>query len=673
MNDFNNKEKYFQNRNDVEKILSVTKKIIVTNSNSVEFHFNVKIGSENYTLTVPINKIRHTRFLQELPIAFEDEELFYRQLRKEILEKEFAEDEIQYRTNLNGLQKVKDNWVFVYSNGSIDKNGFNSKIYSGITGLYIPPNAVINLEKNKEVVKKLFQEYNHNSTVFYPLFLFNVMAITNRYFRIIGEPMFMKLTLWLDGTSGSGKTELAKTVGTYTFADEDLNSNIVSVTGNRKYVLERLCNSSGSVFVLDDVKGEKVRERRNSVRNITDDCLRSIYQGRMTDVFGKQSGIQLIDTCALITGEYMETEESQNARLIYLKVDGFLKDKNNSDTLRVLQKNPNWLTTVCCGYVQWLIGKMDDNTFQKELTEKLAEMRFREKEYIDINNGERLEENKHMLKMAYLLVGMYFKDIGLTIEFIDSFSKHAKLSIDEAYNNTFALLGGEELLINKALKEILKICEIRKARYEFNSQYKDCGCRYRQDYFMLYDNDDFLYIEDYDESMARNIDGQHEQYDGRACVIIREEKLINLLQNMIRNMSNEYPIPYNVVERVIIHLPQLLKKMQIIYKQRRSDGNWGRTAVKYPVCETIEEFSGRFNAGFKEYWKVCIVDFKSVIQMNTEYPCMETLLERIEDTGMEKILPQIDTMRGTDERDMEESKIYRVRKAFMNGKSLYKE
>lgn len=174
----------------------------------------------------------------------------------------------------------------------------------------------------------LFDQYNRNSNVFYPLFLFNVMAITNGYFRSVFEPCFMKLTLWLDGSSGSGKTELAKTAGNYTFTDESLNRELISVTDNRKYALRRLSQSSGMVRILDDVKKENTSERKNSSKIIVDDFLRSIFQGKVTDSgSGRNPGPKWIDACAIITGEYLETVESQNARLLYLKVDGFLKDR----------------------------------------------------------------------------------------------------------------------------------------------------------------------------------------------------------------------------------------------------------------------------------------------------------------------------------------------------------
>lgn len=655
-------------------LILCVKKIIVENSNSIAFSFVVYIKGREYPLIIPFNKIRRTRFLQEVPVKFKDEEEFYVQFRNELLEMDFEKDDILYQTNRNGLQQINGKWVFVYTNGSIGVDGFDSKIYSGISGFYIPPEAIVDPNKTKETVKNLFQEYNINPEVFYPLFFLNIMAITNGYFRSIGEQGFMKLTFWLDGNSGAGKTELAKTVGTYIFEDKDLNSNLVSVTGKRSYVLKRLCDSSGTVFILDDVKNEKVRERNNSVNIIVDDCVRSVNQGKMTDTSNKQSVPELIDTCTLITGEYMDTQESQNARLIYLKVDGFLKDKKNSDTLRRLQKNPMWLTTVCAGYVQWLLRQMQDDNFSKSLIDKLDKMRHNQKNYDGIDNAERLNENRYMLEMACFMAEKYFENIRLTGEYIEKYHEYAMKSIEKACNNTYALLGGEKMILYKAMKNVLKTCKIRKARYQSNIPCKDRVCKYRQDYFMLYDDDDVLYIEDYDESLLKSTHDLHEQCDGRPCVIIREEKLINLLHEEIQRIQKESPIPSIVVENILVHLSVKLRKMQFIYKQRRLENDLGRTATKYPVCFTTDQPAGFDNLYEEEINnKVCIIDFKPVIQMNTGHPCMEILMERLEDGILEKTLPDINMICDTEGKKMDEVKVYRVRKAFMNSKFLYKE
>lgn len=653
-------------------LVEVTKEVVL-DIHSIEFGIKIHLGEEVYSSHNSIDDICRTRFLRHIPLGDIDEAKFYKQLRQKILEKKFEGKEILYRTNRNGFQEVNGQWMFVYTNGSITAKGFNPRIYSGIEGYYLPPAAVVDSGEEKRMLKILFQEFNHNPKIFYPLFLFNLMAITNGYFRQIGEAGFMKITLWLAGTSGSGKTELAKTVGTHIFADKDLNSNAVSATARRDYVLRHLSDSSGSVFFFDDVKKESVRERKNSVRIKIDDILRSVFSGKLTDVVNARLMPQLIDTCALITGEYMETEESQNARLMYLNADGFLKDQKNSETLRTLQKNPMWVTTVCCGYMRWFHSKIEHDDFRSFLTKRLDEVRRDQQRYRNINNAERLNENRNMIEMVYILLEMYFRESGLTEEFIEQCHEAAALGIESLCSNTFSLLGGEQMVVETAMQEIVKKCKIRKARYQNNMRYADDGCKYRQDYFMLHEDDDILFISDYEESLLKNTHGQYEQYDGRPCAIIREEKLLNLLYEVIRKVLREYPISCISENEIKSHLPRLLKKMQIIYKQHRSDGDWGRTAVKYPVCEIRIEKNGRFYGEVPQEVARCIVEFKPVIQINIDHPYMDILSERLEDLMNETVLRDIDEICNTQRESLSEGEIYKVRKAFMNSKSLHKE
>lgn len=665
-----------QNANSIKVVdgifLSINK-IVLVNKHSVAYGISVQAPGECFSFQVSENNIRRTRFLRNIALGDIDEDELYTQLREKILRKQFDEKDIRYQTDRNGLQQVNNKWVFVFSNGSICKKGFDPQIYSGVEGYFLPPETIMGPKEVKEVIKEMFREYNHNPKVFYPLFLLNIMAITNGYFKKIGESAFMKITLWLAGDSGSGKTSLAKVVSAYLFEDEELNSNFVSATTNRNYVLKSLCDSSGSVFLFDDVKKESVRERKNSAQIKIDDILRSVFNGRLTDVMRGQPKAQLIDTCALITGEYMQTQESQNARLLYLNVDGFLKEPRNSEILRTLQKNPLWVTTVCAGYIKWLITKMEDNDFETLIIDKLSEMRNGNRIYGDIGNAARLNENRYMVEMAYVLLEKYFSENDLTHEFIARCNEAAELAIESLCDNTFALLGGEQMVVQKALYNVVRDCKVRTARYQNNMKYADSGYKYRQDYFMLQEDDDILFIEDYEKSLLRNPQVQHDLSVGKPYVIIREERLMRLLYLAVNDVLNEYPVSCVSADEMIDHLPMLLKKMQIIYKQRRSDGYWGRTAVKYPVCIVRDENNGKFNYGEPMMERRCIVEYKPAIQINIGHPYMEILMERIDDLMVEEILPDIDKICGLDKKEIDEDELYQVRRAFMSGKVLHKE
>ncbi|MCX4317079.1 MAG: hypothetical protein OSJ52_10655 [Lachnospiraceae bacterium] len=316
------------------------------------------------------------KFLRKYLLKIEDEQEFYRSFRDTLIDMEFWQKDVLYETGKGGMQQIDGEWVYVGQNGSIKQDGFHPEIYSGVEGgAYILEKMLVGTEEIKKIIAKLFQQFSQSPNIFYPLFLLSIMAVTCGYFRENGEADFMRLTAWLDGASGSGKTELAKAAGNFFFQDERKEKAIEPVTAGGRYILERLSQSSGVVFILDDVKKEQTRERRNSVADTVDDVLRSVYQGKMTNVRGKKIKLEKIDCCGLITGEYLDTTESQNARLIYLRVDGFLKNPGNSRALRVIQKNPIWLASVGVWYIQWFLRKAEESSFQSLVDLELEALR----------------------------------------------------------------------------------------------------------------------------------------------------------------------------------------------------------------------------------------------------------------------------------------------------------
>ena len=640
-------------------------KIVNKMEDTVQYQFQICTDESVYWIMVSPYELNKRKFLQKLPVLIDGEKEFYNRVRETILDKQFSGNETLYWTGKNGLQKINEKWLYVCSNGCIDKEGFHAGICSGVEGAYIPPMAVVDTKEEKKIIDSLFQVFNQSCEIFYPLFLTNVMAITNAYFREIGEQNFMKITIWIDGTSGSGKTELAKAAGTFVFSDSELNREFISVTGKRRDALKHLSQSSGSVYILDDVKNEPVRERRNSVKNIVDDCLRSIFQGQMTDSVGTDSKRVRIDSCAVITGEYLDTMESQNARMLYLKADGFLKNTKNSKALYVLQKNPIWLPKLCIGYIQWLLKRMEENSFPKLLKEKLEGMREEMKYYAEMDNAERLNENRRMLEMAAIMTEMYFRETDMPEDFVLHFIRNVQRSIQEICDNTFYLLGGERMVVLKILKRIFDKAKIRKAYYEKEANTilnRYCNTyRYKQEHFWINSNEDFVWIDDYKESLLKGSGDGCSQYDENPCLIIREERLRELFTEEIQTLLKQGQISPSIVDKVLINLLRILRKMQIIYKQYRSDSKWGRPAINYPVysCANI----------CREYGENCWISFEPVIQLNTWHPCIETLKDKMDNEKQEVVDIEGIGWRINEDRD----KIYRVRKAFTNNKSLYRE
>lgn len=663
-------EGYVREGRKITNFIVLAEKIIDPDDTSPEFRLEIKSGEKVYSLKLAFGEIASRKFLRKVPILLIEENTFYQDFRKALLETDFEVGDTYYRVKENGLHEVNGQLIYAVSNGSIGRNGFYPKVYSGRSGFYIPEGAVVNLNQNTEAARnfvgQLLEVFDCNTRVFYPLFFLNIASICNGYFRRIGEREFMKFTIWMDGKSGSGKTELAKSVGTFAFADECLNPNFISSTGKTKYIMEHLNGFSGGVFILDDVKNEKVRDRRNTVANIVDDILRSIYQGMLTD-----GSCQSIDACALITGEYMDTHESQNARMFYLKVDRFLKDDKNSKALRRLQANPLLLTTVCCSFIQWFLNKTLESSFPQLLCQKVERMRNQGKEYQGIGNAERLNENIYMLRMAEEIVTMFFRDIGLPEKYLSDFNKSAEESIKALGDDTYILLGGESMALLKVAENVLQKGKLRKAQFVENWRGEGL-CKYCQEEFMINEGDDFVYIEDMEKSLEFSTDDGHDQYVSYPYLIGTEKRVLSLFAEEIENMQQIGEISPVMAERLTKNLPQKLKKAQIIFKKYRADSALGRTAVKYPIC-SYEPFKLAPRNGVGKSAEVGLVGrvgYESVIQMNTTHSCMKVLEGRLQQGHFRYSIPSILNI-CYDNTD--EAEAYKVRRAFMVGKALYRE
>lgn len=657
---------YMKNGNRITNFILYAEQI-KKKGGKVAYRIEIDIGGEIFEMNISPEDLNKRRFLSGFPAYIEKEAEFYKLLRKSLFEKKFEEEEILYHTEENGLQMVNGKYVFVFSNGSLSKNGFCKAISSQIEGVYLPEEAVLSPEQIKAVSENLFKHYNICPKVFYLLFLNNIMAITNGYFRTLDEEYFMKLIIWLDGVTDSGKSRVVEAVGAYTYSNEKLKPDYVSATVKRRYAMRRLAQMSGSVFILDDYKVEEVRERRNNVKVLIDDCIRSVFQGKTTDVDTVKSKEKTIDACAVITGEFVETKESLNARMVYINIDRSISDDAFKNTVAILKSNRLWLTSVCAGYIQWLLKMMEENSFPELLKARLKELRKEKQEYGGINSAVRLNENRRMLEMAKELTTDYFKEVGMPSEFIHNFQQMAKQSIETAMDSTFELLGAEQAIMTSIMERIFSNCKIRNAVYQESYSYDKY--KYCQQHFWLHEDDEFVWISDYQKSLVRKERGDNDQYVTPAFLIIREEIFNSLIEKEIELLAKKSRISSRITDKLLVGYERKLREMQIVYKRYRADSKWGRKAVKYPV------FKNRIyidNDGYMEYEQIdCHVWNEKVVQINTEHSCVRMIKERIyNNINIEEPFRDVNSWKI---RGKEEDDIYKERKSFMNSKTLYKE
>lgn len=263
-------------------------------------------------------------------------------------------------------------------------------------------------------------------------------------------------------------------------------------------------------------------------------------------------------------------------------------------------------------------------------------MRDTHSPYGEIGNAPRLKENRNMLEMASLLSEKYFSEIRMTNDFKNRFNRNAELSINAAIESTFCLLGGEDMIIVTVMKKILEECSVRKAIYRKNylSTPKERNWKFNQEPFCLdYEDDDFLWIEDYKKSLWTRERDEYEKNNDNPCLIIRESKLIELFQCEVFKVQQAKKISSKSADKILSNVALRLKKMQIIYKQYRTDNKWGRSAVYYPVYKITERYDSCNDYSYDDdvYNKktICNMDYEPVIQINTEHPCVAILKQRM--------------------------------------------
>lgn len=288
--------------------------------------------------------------------------------------------------------------------------------------------------------------------------------------------------------------------------------------------------------------------------------------------------------------------------------------------------------------------------------------------------------------MVTKLSELYFYDIGMKEEFTKVFHINAAQSIKQLCDNTFCLLGGEEAALLQTLERLFLKCKIRIATYK-KPRYWNYW-KYRQEYFWIKSNEHFVWIEDYQESLLKRDEELHGVCGEQSYLIIQEKIFMDLFKAEIQNLLDEGEMSSAIADRILIESMKLLRKMQVIYKQYRSDSIWGRPAAAYPVYELrIEtekrhpypfdydsyeyDYDGYDREDYIERTK-CIVSCEAVIHFNTSHSGIAALKKRMEegDLNQRELFEEIDNL---SVEGMGEEEIHKIRRSFASGKSLFKE
>ncbi len=543
-------------------------------------------GNKEFDLEVDGLEINRKRWELKIPAItkIDNKKVFYQALKEELIQLTKTMQPTEYLVWKTGFQEVCGQMVFAFSNGSITDSGFDTTIHAKIPG-YIFKGTCDNRNDSLRCVMKTL---NGNMTMLYPVFIMNFLSVSCGVFRKIG--MNLGLSLFIGGDSGTGKTSVAKAAGTFVESNDYGLRMPISSTERIRLVVERLTESAGIPVIIDDVRNERTTRQREKSISITDIALRSVYQGQVTESVSKMRPSDMeVTTCAILTGEYRDTDDGQTARLLVRNMQNFLKSQDNRRILTELQENPKWIADVVGKYIQWFLGQIKSKDYYAECKKRYSDLREQPRIYDGADNGVRLKDSQAMLEFitGELQRFVYETTPELNKQAEDFFRK-AQNSIEVIVQDTYRLLHGMEMVACKAMEELIKSAisngEVRIAKFEKGVWLM--GYKWRQEQFCFLHNagngesDVFLFIEGV-EAASMKTDSRGIPVDDISMLLVRRDELEMRLESILKSYVEKGELTEYLKDK--INVPYLAQ-LGLICVMNRTDGV-ARYSLPYPQFE----------------------------------------------------------------------------------------
>ena len=278
-------------------------KVYGENDIPVNSIYTATLWAEDELIQVQLSQqeYQNEKWLKQLPIP---STLFiprkhYQQLLKSIQPKKSA----VFFFDTIGVHKLNGKYYYAASNYSITSDGINRNVRSIQDGFDL--NLGIEDDKLRSVKTETLQtflKYNQwDYEVFFPIHCIPILSILQHFLKKTG--FVSGSILWIDGRAGSGKTQLAVTMGDFFNRGDShsLLSHLNSPKAKYNDICAKLANYKNAVFILDDLKKEETSRNRDNSKNISDLVIRSIYMGKIDSAI---DGNENVETAAIITGEF---------------------------------------------------------------------------------------------------------------------------------------------------------------------------------------------------------------------------------------------------------------------------------------------------------------------------------------------------------------------------------
>lgn len=551
--------------------------------------------------------------------------------------------------------------IFLFSNGAMTEHGFREDIYSTISGYdYICGRHLEDKRKSNqlEFLKKV--ALGDQAEI---VWIHTLMSIIRQPLRQHG--INLGITLLIYGKPASGKTELMKNfTNVLGLSDDKIRDRMLQTGASTMELLTRQAESKGIPVMLDDVKKETDQKSREHSALVIDTMVRSGYEGKITKTY-RQSDFN-VATNLVITGEYVRPGRSQMGRMLWLNADGYLKDSRHCDNLRNVQDHPEYASSFYGGFIRWFAKKLNDGGTVASWKTKYLEMREKNRTYIPLEDGVRIQEDDNILKFTYFIIKQYLEEeFTLKEEERVNLDNSVKDNIKRVIYQTAEQLGGMKSIYMRIWEEIIMNSRIREARYYESPAYRrnSEGLVWDQREFCLQEGDEFLYIPDL--AKAGTEKEYFESVNPHSVLIIPKEIMEEKFRNAKRHIMAEGGISTEIYEQ--ISLEKMANYGILMFTTEKTRGTVRRRFVRpYPyLTETESQHRDFNNYGVWEEWTEWDInrDEKSALAFN-----MNSLSSEWDDQGIVTSMEMHDKLSGREEKEIQAE----IRR-FMSGKMIYRE
>lgn len=532
-----------------------------------------------------------------------------------------------------GIQRLDDKYYYAASNCAVSADGIKWDVRALQEGFNLNPTEG-NLDPKAHKTKTIesFMKYNSWSfDVFFPIHCIPLLSVLQYFLKMAGGTA--GAVLWIDGKVGSGKTQLSMTMGDFfnRGSRQGISSHVNSPKAKYNEICENLPKYRNAVFILDDIKKEESSRNRENSKNITDLLIRSIYKGKLDSPNVEGTAV---DVSAIVNGEFFKEQASTTSRILYLQINNFLNQKDNSAHFKEIQENPCYLADFMCLFLIWLLKKMKDEQEIENMRSKLDSLKDAKsltEIFLGEEIGSRMIETVANFQIVSVVLDEFFEANGIPENRREKFLERSKQSLLSLGRATYLRSLNYLPMFKQMLIETLPKLNIKDCRYGKKYLSYAADIEKNPDYY--YDNLPLITAEADPSETSREeslgdfgkicLFGIQEQYDGilfkrdeSETLLVRTDVICRLLREKIIEYNEKNPSPLPPSQYTDASILEKLADSQTIYGYKRNDGF--RKIINFPVFSVNDNYANENPPDDYIY----ISDEYSMVKINTdEFKC----------------------------------------------------